>query len=82
MTSLGASIVTEHGGHRVVVSVDETTLETPPLEHLVFYAGLGVLVAVNLVELPIAIAVTAGHLLLEFTKRPGLDAFAEVLEEV
>jgi hypothetical protein len=82
MTSLGASIVTEKGGHRVVLSVDETTLETPPLEHLIFYAGLGVLVAVNIVELPVALAVGAGHVLIELTKRPGLDEFAEVLEAV
>jgi len=79
MTSLRASIITAHGGHRVLFTVDRTTLETPPLEHLIFYAGLGMLVATNTVEPAVALAVTAGHLVLEFTKRPGLDAVAEVL---
>jgi hypothetical protein len=81
MTQVQASMVTEHGGHRVAFSVGGTTLETLPLEHLVFYAGLGVLVAVELVEWPIALAVTAGHLLIDITRRPGLDALGEVLEE-
>jgi hypothetical protein len=78
---LSASMITEHGGHRVVVGIGETRLETPPLEHLLFYAGLGVLVAIEIVELPVAIALTAGHVILDLTKRPGLEALGSALEE-
>jgi hypothetical protein len=76
-----ATVITEHGGHRVVFGIDETRLETPPVEHLVFYAGLGVLVAVNVVELPVAIALTVGHVLLDVTNRPGLQALGSALDE-
>ena len=44
--------------------------------------GLGVLVGVGLVELPIAAALGVGHLLIDLTRRPGLDAIGEALEEV
>jgi hypothetical protein len=78
---LNASLVTEHGGHRVAIDVDSTRIETPPLEHLAFYAGLGALVAVGLVELPIAVALGVGHVLIDVTKRPGLEALGEALAE-
>jgi hypothetical protein len=81
MPSLSVSLITEHGGHRVLVSTDGVHFETPPIEHIAFYVGLGALVAVNVVEPPIAVALTVGHLLLDFTRRPGLDALAEALEE-
>jgi hypothetical protein len=81
MAGLSVSVVTEHGGHRVLVSTDGVHVETPPLEHIAFYIGLGALVAVNVVEPPIAVALTVGHLLLDFTRRPGLDALAEALDE-
>ncbi len=81
LPELSAVVITEHGGHRAVVSIDKREIETPPLEHLLFYAGLGVLVAANLVELPIAIALTVGHALLDLTKRPGLQALGSALEE-
>jgi hypothetical protein len=81
MAGLSVSLVTEHGGHRVLVSTDGVHFETPPIEHLAFYIGLGALVAVNVVEPPIAVALTVGHLLLDFTRRPGLDALGEALDE-
>jgi hypothetical protein len=81
MAGLSVSLVTEHGGHRVLVSTDGVHFETPPIEHLAFYIGLGALVAVNVVEPPVAVALTVGHLLLDFTRRPGLDALGEALDE-
>jgi hypothetical protein len=33
------------------------------------------------VEPPVAVALTVGHLLLDLTRRPGLDALGEALEE-
>jgi hypothetical protein len=82
MTELSVTMITEHGGHRVVLTADSVQLETPPLEHLVFYAGLGGLVAVGLLELPMALALTVGHLLIGITNRPGLEALGEALTEV
>ena len=80
-TSINAAVETEHGGHRVVISLDGTTFETPPIEHLIFYAGLAVLVAVGLVDWPIGLALGVGHALIDITRRPGLEALGEVLEE-
>ena len=82
MVELSVSIATEHGGHRLVIVADSTQVETPPLEHLAFYAGLGGLVAIGLVELPMAIALTVGHILIGVTNRPGLEALGEALTEV
>jgi hypothetical protein len=80
-TSLTVALDTEQGGHRVLISLDGTTFETPPIEHLIFYAGLAVLAAVGLVEPPIAVALGVGHALIDITRRPGLQALGEVLEE-
>jgi hypothetical protein len=78
---VNATLVTEHGGHRVLIHVDQTELETPPVEHLAFYLGLGALVAIGLVEWPIAAALGVGHALIGMTQRPGLQALAEALTE-
>jgi hypothetical protein len=63
----------QRAGHRV---------ETPSLEDLVFYAGLGALVGVGHVELPIALALGVGRLLIGATNRPGLEALGATLEAV
>jgi hypothetical protein len=80
-TSVNAALETEHGGHRVLISLDGTTVETPPIEHLIFYAGLAGLVAIEVVEWPVALALGVGHALMDITRRPGLQALGEVLEE-
>ena len=80
-TTVDAELVTEHGGHRVLLTVDKIGIETPPLEHLAFYAGLGVLVGVGLIEPPIAAAIGIGHVLIGLTRRPGLQILGEALEE-
>jgi hypothetical protein len=82
MAECNLSMVSGHGGHRVLIEIDDAQLETPPLEHVVFYAGVGVLVGVGLMELPVALALTVGHLLIGLTNRPGLEALGEVIEEV
>lgn len=81
MAGLSVSMISEHGGHRIVVSADGVRLETPPVEHLAFYVGLGALTAVNVIELPVALALIVGHLLVDLTGRPGLEALGEALEE-
>jgi len=64
-----------------VLSVSGVRLQTPPVEHLLFYAGLGALAAAEVIEWPIAVMFSAGHLLMEMTHRPGLQALGEALEE-
>jgi hypothetical protein len=81
MAPVHASIVTEHGGHRVLFDADGRTIETPPLEHLAFYTGIGVLVAVNVLELPVALLLMVGHILLDLTGRPGLEQLGEAFVE-
>jgi hypothetical protein len=81
MTGLSVSMVTERGGHRVLVNTDGMRFETPPVEHLAFYVGLGALVAAEVVEFPVALALTVGHILIDLTTRPGLRALGEALEE-
>jgi hypothetical protein len=76
-----AEIITAKGGHRVLLTMDGRKLETPPIEHMVFYVGLAALVQVELVELPVALALGVGHALLDLTRRPGLVALGEALEE-
>lgn len=75
------SIVTSRGGHRILLTADGTQLETPPVEHIVYYAGLGVLAAVEIIEWPVAVALTAGHFLMGLTSRPALKELGEVLDE-
>jgi len=82
MTPVKVSMVTTHGEHRILLSSDGTQVELPPVENLLFYAGLGVLVAANVVEWPIALVLTVGHLLLQLTNRPGLEALGSAFEEV
>jgi hypothetical protein len=82
MADISFAMVTEHGGHRVLFVADDVHFETPPVEHLAFYAGLGGLVALGLIELPMALALTVGHLLIGITNRPGLEALGEALTEV
>ncbi len=81
MVSVNVAMVTEHGGHRAAITVDHTSFETPPVEHMLFYAGLGVLAAMEVVEWPIAVLLMAGHLLMDATNRPALRELGEALEE-
>ena len=81
MAEVNVAIITEHGGHRLLVAADDRRFETPPLEHLAFYAGLGVLVCVGLVEWPMGLALGVGHVLIGITNRPGLEALGEALVE-
>ena len=81
MVSVNVAMVTEHGGHRAVIMLDDTRIETPPVEHVLFYAGLGVLAAMEVVDWPIALLLMTGHLLMDATNRPGLRELGEALEE-
>jgi len=77
-----AAIITEKGGHRVLVTAAGARIEMPPIEHLLFYAGLTALVVVEIIELPVALALGIGHAILDLTHRPGMVAIGEALEAV
>jgi hypothetical protein len=79
MVALKVGLVTEKGGHRVVLGADAARLETPPVEHLLFYVGLGTLASLEIIEWPIALLLMAGHLLIDATHRPGLNQLGEAL---
>jgi hypothetical protein len=81
MVAVKVGIVTQHGGHRLLLSADSTHLETPPVEHLFFYLGLGALAGFEVIEWPLALLLMAGHALIDATNRPGLHALGEAMEE-
>ena len=81
MVALKVGLVTTHGGHRLLLSADAAHVETPPVEHLLFYLGLGTLAGLEIIEWPLAVLLMAGHLLIDATNRPGLQELGEGLSE-
>jgi len=81
MAALKLSVLSSHGGHKILITGDGTRLETPPVEHLAFYAGLGVLAAAEVIEWPVAVTMAVGHVLLGLTNRPALKELGEALDE-
>jgi hypothetical protein len=75
------SISSARGGHRILITADGTQLETPPVEHLAFYAGLGALAAAEIIEWPVAVVLAAGHILIGLTNRPALKELGAALDE-
>lgn len=73
--------LTGPGGHPLVITADGRRLQTPPVEHLTFYLALGIFAAAEVIEWPVALALTAGHFLSGMTNRPGLSEFGEALGE-
>ena len=53
----------------------------PRPEQLAYFAGLGALVALELIEWPVAIAIAAGHILAEGHHHRVLHELGEALEE-
>jgi hypothetical protein len=76
------SIVTAKGGHRIRMTTDGTRVETPPVEHLAFYVGVGAMAAAEIIEWPVALLLTTGHILIGLTNRPALKELGEALDEV
>lgn len=81
MPDVRIAMLTEHGGHRVALSVEDRRVVLPPLEHLAFYVGLGALAVAEIVPPPVAVVIGLGHVILDVTRRPGLRALAEALAE-
>jgi hypothetical protein len=80
-TTVDVEVVEAPDGHRLLVTVDHTKVELPPIEQLAFYAGLGLLVGVGLMEPPVAVAIGVGHALISLTNRPRLQALGRFIED-
>ena len=76
------SILSVRGGHPILIAADGIRLQTPPVEHLAFYAGVGALAAAEIIEWPVALVLTAGHVLIGLTNRPALKELGEAFSEV
>jgi hypothetical protein len=74
------SIRSTSGGHRILITADGAQLETPPVEHLAFYAGLGALAAAEIIEWPVALVLTVGHVLMGLNQRPALRELGEAID--
>jgi hypothetical protein len=64
--------------HVHVPAVGEVVI--PPPERVAYYAGMGVLAAVGLIEWPLAVLITAGHVMADqqvFSRLRGLGQAAE-----
>ncbi|TNH27451.1 hypothetical protein FHG89_17860 [Micromonospora orduensis] len=53
----------------------------PPPDRIAYYAGIGVLVALQVIEWPLALAITAGHLLTDQHFSGLVGGIGEALEE-
>ncbi len=57
------------------------TVNLPPPEHLAYYAGIGFLVALEIIDWPIALLVAAGHALSQQQHSRAIQELGEGLEE-
>jgi hypothetical protein len=57
------------------------TVRLPPLDSLVWFGGLATLVAVEVIEWPVAAAIGVGHLLVQQQHFRVLHDFGEALEK-
>jgi hypothetical protein len=53
----------------------------PPVDHLVWYASVAVLTAVELIEWPVALVLAVGKVLADNRSHRTLRSFGEALEE-
>lgn len=53
----------------------------PPVDHLVWYAGVGVLTALELIEWPVALVLALGKVLADNRSSRTLRSFGAALEE-
>jgi hypothetical protein len=82
MTTPKVSILSVRGGHPILITADGVRVQTPPVEHLAFYVGVGALAAAEIIEWPVALVLTAGHILIARTNRPALEELGEAFSEV
>jgi hypothetical protein len=75
------SILSIRGGHPILITADGIRVQTPPIEHLAFYVGIGALAAAEVIEWPLALTLAAGHIFIGLTNRPALKGLGEALDE-
>ena len=75
-------ILSVRRGHPILITADGIRVQTPPVEHLAFYVGVGALAAAEIIEWPVALVLTAGHILIGLTNRPALKELGEAFSEV
>ena len=80
MTGRDVPLAMAKGGPRLHLRFDGRSWETPPLEHLTCYVGLGALAVAVVIERPVASVIAAGHLVNELTNRPDQQALGQALE--
>ncbi len=57
-------------------------LRLPPPQHLAFYAAIGILAAVEIIEWPVAVLIAAGKALADSRSNNTFKAVGEALEDV
>jgi hypothetical protein len=78
------TVAAERTQRRERTAVDLPVVGHLPLPHpedLAFYAGLGVLGVLELIEWPVVVALAAGHVLLRRSHSRMITEFGEALEE-
>ncbi|TDB79315.1 MULTISPECIES: hypothetical protein [unclassified Micromonospora] len=83
------STITRHlsGGHETVHAYNRRVevpvlgaVAVPPPDKIAYYAGLGVLAAFQVIEWPLALVITAGHLLADQHLSGLVRGIGEALE--
>jgi hypothetical protein len=72
MVAVKVAVDTGNGGHRLLLSANGTNVETPPIEHMMFFAAIGGMAAAEIIEWPVALVVGAGSLVAERMARQEL----------
>ncbi|MEV5710339.1 hypothetical protein [Actinoallomurus sp. NPDC052274] len=80
MSELAIEKIEHHLGRSVELPVLGQVVLPPP-EKLIYYAGLGLLAAFEVVEWPVALVIGAGHWLADQQHRRVLHALGEAMEE-
>jgi hypothetical protein len=75
-----AEHATSHNSSRIDLPI-VGRVDLPPAEQLGFYAGLGVMVAVEVLEWPVAVVLGLGHLLMSQRNNKTLRDFGQALDE-
>lgn len=57
------------------------TVKLPPVDHLVWYGGVAVLTAVELIEWPVSLVLVVGRIMADNRSHRTLRALGEALEE-
>jgi hypothetical protein len=81
MTHSGRRSMPHHRESRVEVPLIGATISVPPPEKLAFYAGLGVLAAVELLDWPLALVLAGGHFLADQHYSQVARGIGEAVEE-